>query len=189
VCPRNILQKGKAPELLAPALFCVPFGRLGARLNDVDGIVDPVDGLVDVFKGTLLEALGEAVVFLVRDILMSFFEELFGAMEAAGVINSRVNRRMIVQVFSIIDGSLFDFSNGFIDLVNGVFFLFSQLATVMLLKVRASRTEVRQGVKVRRMLSLRGSSACAQEQQKSSKHCGHHEFGDGLHRHRFSLCD
>ena len=51
--------------------------------DDANALVDFVNSAIDVAQSALLEALGEGVVFFVGDILVGFFEELLGAVEAA----------------------------------------------------------------------------------------------------------
>ena len=67
---------------------------LAASGDDADALVHFVNGLVDVPKSALLEALGEVVVLFVGDILVRFFEQFLGAVQAAGVVEAGVNRRM-----------------------------------------------------------------------------------------------
>ena len=100
--------------------------------DDVDALVDFVNGAINVAESALLQALREAVVFLVSDILMSFFKELLGAMETASVVETGVDRRMIVQIFAVVDGGSLDFVDGIIDGVNGFFFFVTELATIVM---------------------------------------------------------
>lgn len=96
--------------------------KSGAGSDDADGFADFMPGLVDVAEGPLLEALGDGVVLFLLDVLVSLVEQLLGAMQTAGIIEAYVNRGVIVQVLAIINGSLFDFTDGGIDFTNSFFF-------------------------------------------------------------------
>ena len=110
---------------------------LGVSRDDADRLIDFVDSAVDVTKSALLQALGRAVVFLMGDVLVGLFQELLGAVQAAGMVEAGIYRRMIVQVFAVIDGSLLDFIDGLIDGVNGLFFLVTEFAAIMMFQMGA----------------------------------------------------
>lgn len=111
-------------------------------------------------KGTLLEALGKAIIFFMGDVLMGFLEQFFGAVKAAGVVQARVHRRVIIQVLAIVNRCLFDFANGVIDRVNGFFFLMAQFAVAPTdFQVGASRAQIGKSMKVSGMPALSGSQA------------------------------
>jgi len=94
------------------------------KLSDQpDRVVDRVDSPVYVAEGTLLQALGKAVVFFMSDVLMSLLQELLGAVQASNMVQPSVNRRMVVQVFAVVDGRLLDFGNRVVDGMNGFFLL------------------------------------------------------------------
>jgi len=103
--------------------------------NDRDGFFDVVMGFVDVHDGARLQALGEAVVLFLGDVAMGFVDEFEGAMKAAAPVHVGVDRRVIVEVFSVVDGGFFDFLDGFVDFVDGFGFLLAEFATVRALEM------------------------------------------------------
>lgn len=129
--------------------------------DDADALVDFVNGAIDVAESALLEALGEGVVFFAGDILVGLFEELLGAVEAASVVEARVNRRMIVEVFAVVDGSVFDFVDGVVDGVDGVFLFVTKLAAIVTFEMGASGAKIAESVEISGMLALRkGLARC-----------------------------
>jgi hypothetical protein len=155
--------------------------------DDVDALVDFVNGAINVAESALLQALRKAVVFLVSNILMSFFEELFGAMETASVIETGVDRRMIIQIFAIVDGGFLDFVDGIIDGVNG--FFVTEFATIMAFEMSASGAKIAESVKISGMLALsEGLARCERDEQGEDK-SDNRKSSDRLPRHEFSLMD
>ena len=97
----------------------------GVGRDDLDSLVDLVNGPVDMAKGALLEALGKGIIFLAGDILMRLLEQFFGAMESARVVHAGVDWRMVVEILAVVDGGLLDFGNGGVDFANGFSLLVS----------------------------------------------------------------
>jgi hypothetical protein len=155
--------------------------------DDADGFADFVLGAIDVAKGTLLQALSEGVVFFVSDVLVSLAEQLLGAMQTARVIEAGINRRMIVQVLTIIDRGLLDFSNSSVDLIDGFLFFAAQVTALAVLKMSASVTKISQSVKIGRMFALRTRIVGTERENQGKKQRGNRKSGHGLHRHEFSL--
>jgi hypothetical protein len=104
--------------------FCISglLSRLGTIGDDADALVHVVNGAVDVAESALLQALGELVVFFLGDVAMGFLEKFLGAMQAAGIVEAGIDRRMVVQVFAIIDGRFLDFRDGVVNGVDGFLF-------------------------------------------------------------------
>lgn len=93
----------------------------------MNGFLDVFVCLVDVLEGALLEALRRGIVFLLSDIVVGFVDKFEGPVEMAAPIEASVNCGMIVEIFSAVDGGLFDFVDGFIDFVSGLLFLFTPI--------------------------------------------------------------
>ena len=75
------------------------------------GMQCPSDGAnraVDVVIGFCLKALREGVVFVMADVLAGFPEIVEGGMQPARLVRGLIHPRVVVQVLSVIDGSLFD---------------------------------------------------------------------------------
>ncbi len=148
----------------------------------MNGLFDVFVRLVDVFESALLEALGEGVVFFLGDIVVSLVDEFEGPVEAAAPVEAGVNWRMIVEILAVVDGSLFDFVDGFIDFVNGFLFLFTQFAAIGTLEMGASVTEIRQGVKIRGMLSRRLLRRNERRNEEQKREDCEHQFAKAFHR-------
>jgi hypothetical protein len=157
------------------------------RVDETDRVIHVVDGAVDVSERALLQALRKAVIFFMRDVLAGLVQKLARTMQTAGVIQAGINRRMIVQVFAIVDRSSLDLRDGVIDRVDRFFFLVPQFAASMNIQVGASRAKIRQSVQIGRMLSLSGRIASAKRQEQSKKQHCERDCGDGLPRHSFSF--
>jgi hypothetical protein len=130
--------------------------RLVASGDDADRFANFVASLVDVLEGTLLQADRKLIAFFVLDILVSLVQEFHGAMQAAGPIQTGVDRDVIVDVFAIFHGGLLDFVDGLIDLVNRFFFFVLQLTVIGTFEVDASSAKIGKSVQIRGMTALRG---------------------------------
>jgi hypothetical protein len=140
----------------------------------VNGFFDVMMGLVDVHDGSRLQALGEGVVLFLSDVTMGFVDQFEGAVKAAGPIHVSVDRRMIVDVLTVVDGSFLDFVDGIVDFVDGQFFVFAELAAVRMLKVRSRMAQILQGVDIGRMLFRSGRLGIGGEESRDQeKRCGY----------------
>ena len=110
---------------------------LGVRIDEPDRLVNLMNRPVDVAKGALLQALGGGIILFVSDVLVSLLEQLFGAVQPAGVVQPGVNRRMIIQVFAVVDGRFLDFANGVINGVNGFLLFMAQFAAIVMFQMGA----------------------------------------------------
>ena len=124
--------------------------------------------LVDVFKSALLEALREGIVFFLGDIVVGFVHEFERTVETAAPVETSINRRMIVDILAVVDGSLLDFVDGLIDFVNGLLLLVAQFTAIRTLQMGASVTEIRQSVKISRMLSRR-LRLCSEDERRNEE--------------------
>lgn len=75
-------------------------------------------------------------------------------MQAPGVVQSRINQWVIVQIFAVIDAGFLEFIDGRVNLFDGFFFLVSKFAAIMVIQVGPSSPQIREGVKVSRVLAL-----------------------------------
>jgi hypothetical protein len=106
----------------------------------VDGFFNVVVSFVNVQERAFLQALGESVVFLFAYVVMRFVQQLQCAVQSAAPRHVRVNRRMIVEILAVVDGSFLNLVDGFVDFVNGFLFLFTKFAAVWPLQMRACVT-------------------------------------------------
>jgi hypothetical protein len=169
------------PRRLFELLRC-----LGVRVDEVDRCVDVVNRGVDVVKGTLLQPLSEGIIFLVREILVRFFKELLGAVQTTGVVQTGIDRRMIIQVFAVVDGRSLDIGDRVIDSANRFFLLMTQFATAAHFEMGARRAEVRQSMKISRMLTLSDGIARTEREEQTKQQSYSQKPSDRL-RHCLSL--
>jgi hypothetical protein len=152
-------------------------------LYDLNRFLDVVVRLVDVFKCALLEALGEGIVFFLGNVVVSFVHEFKRTVETAAPVEASINRKMIVDIFAVVDGSFLDFVDGFIDFVYSLLFLITQFSAIRTLQMGACMTEIRQSVKISGMLSRRlrlCRNERRNEEQESEKN--EHQFVRAFHR-------
>jgi hypothetical protein len=133
------------------------------RLNEQ--MIDDAMGLVDVVQGSVAKTANGRVVFFPGNVIVSFVQEFHGAVIAAGAIHVRIDRRVIVQVLAVVNRRSFDFVDGFVDLVDGVFFFFVHVMSgCQVFQVSASVAEIGERVQVSRMSSgFVGECECGTE--------------------------
>ena len=83
-------------------------------------MIDGAVRLADVLKRALFEAAGRRIIFFLVYIVVRLFEGLDSLVEAIGPLQVGINRRMIVQVFAVVDGSTLDLADGRIDFPDGL---------------------------------------------------------------------
>src|SRR5580700_7988113 len=89
---------------------------------------------------------------------------------------------MIVQILAVVDGGFLNFVDGFIDFVNGLLFLFTQFASIGALQMGACVAEIRQSVKIRRMLPRR-LRLCRDKRRRKEQYCknSEHQLVEAFH--------
>ena len=95
------------------------------------------------------DCLGQ--VFCVRKIDVSGVKQVKCLMPAPAWRECRVDRRVIIEVFAIIDGSYFDLMDGVIDFVDDMMDIGPLVWVMYLVHVGASQTQIRKNMQVRRM--------------------------------------
>ena len=134
-------------------------------------------GAIDVFDGAGLKTFGEAIVFFAAHVAVGFVEELNRAVQAAGPIETRIDGDVIVDVFAVVDRSLFDFKDGSVDFFDSFAFLFSALATIGTFEVGARIAQIGQSMQICGVLATRSS--------RSGGYCG----VDRREQYRSQRCD
>jgi hypothetical protein len=167
------MLKRKTPRLGRGRFsFCAIFVIVREELLDqVNGFLDLVMGLINVLDGAHLESLSELVVFFLGNIVMGFVEQFQRTMQASAPIHFGVNGRMIVQILAIVDGGFFDFVDGFIDIVDGFSLLFLEFTAIGTLEMSARVPEIRECMQIRRMLARRRRH-CGAVARDKKKQCG-----------------
>ena len=92
-----------------------------------DQVFDDVMRFVDVVKGAIPQASNGRIIFFASDVIVRLVEQFLRAVEAPGAVHARIDWRMVVQIFAIIDCGTLDFFNRFIDFVNRMLFFFVHL--------------------------------------------------------------
>ena len=77
-------------------------------LSAQDGALCVSNGLIYVLECTSSEPLGELVVFSLRYICASPFEEFDGFVQAAGTVRYLLYAYMVIDVFVVVDSRTFD---------------------------------------------------------------------------------
>jgi hypothetical protein len=117
-----------------------------------DEMIDDAVGFVDAMKAAIPKAAHGRVIFFAGNVIVSFVEQLHCAVKAAGSVHSRIDRRMIVQIFAVIDRGPLDFLDSFVDFVDCVFFfLVHVLSRGKVFQMSAGMPQVGQGMEIRRM--------------------------------------
>ena len=107
--------------------------------------------LFDVIQRPLLQPLRKAIVLFARDIVVGLVNQFKSAMQAAGPVESGVNRRVLVQVLAIINRSPLDLANGLVDLMDRPLFLFAQFPVVGALQMGSCVAQIGQSMQIGRM--------------------------------------
>jgi hypothetical protein len=132
------------------------------RLN---GFSDVIMRLVDVPHRPLLQALRKAIVLFLRDIAVGFVDQFKSAMSAARRVELGVNRRVIVQILTVVNPSLLDVANGVVDFTDRFPFLFPQGIVVRGFEVGSCEPQIGKGVQISRMFVLCETAQSAQRQE------------------------
>jgi hypothetical protein len=106
-------------------------------------------GFVDVMQGAISQAADVRIVLFPGDVIVSFIQQLHGAMESANPIQARIDRRVSVEILAVVDGGALDFVYGFVDFADGVlFFLIHVMGRRHALQVSAGGPQIGKGVQV-----------------------------------------
>ena len=117
-------------------------------------VLDDVVRLIDMSQRPAPQSMSIAVIFFFLDVAVRTVKQFERSPISACVSKMRIYWRMVVQVLPIVNRSPFDFSDGFVDLRDGMFLLpIHPLGGRHALQVSASMAQVREGVQIRRMSS------------------------------------
>jgi hypothetical protein len=156
-------------------------------------MIDYVVRFVDVMDGAIPQAAHGWIVFLACDVIVRSIQQFQRAVVAAGAVHSGIDRRMVVQILSIPNGSLLDFVDGFVDLLNGVFFfLVHVMRGRQVLQMGAGMAQVGEGMQVRRMPSWfvgesEGSADSDKKHDYGTVSYSFHSLLDAFRQNRTSL--
>jgi hypothetical protein len=115
-------------------------------------VIDDVVRFVDVMQGAIAQSSHRRIIFFARDVIVGPIQQFLRAVKATGAIHSCIDRRMIVQILSVIDRSSLDFVDGFVDLFNGVLlFLVHVMGGSQVFQVSAGMPQIGERVQICRM--------------------------------------
>ncbi len=132
------------------------------RLN---GFFDVIMSLVDVPHRPLLQALREAIGLFPRDIAVGLVDQFKSAMSAARRVELGVNRRVIVQILTVVNPSLLDVANGVVDFTDRFPFLFPPGFVAGGFQVGSCEPQIGKGVQISRMFVLCETAQSAERQE------------------------
>jgi hypothetical protein len=151
--------------------------------DDFDGFLDVAMRLVDVFQGALLQTPGGGVIFFAGDVIVRSVQELNGAAQAAVPIQAGIDRRVVIDVFSVVDCSFLDLGDGIVNFVDGLLFLLAQLPTIVAIEVSSSVAQVAESMKVSWMFTLgRRFRGGVRGNKKQHGKKGEEQFAEAFHR-------
>ena len=117
-------------------------------------MIDDAMSFIDVVQGSITKTAYGRVIFFSGNVIVSFIQKFHGAVEAAGPVHMRIDRRVIVQVLAVVNRGPLDFVDGFVDLVNGVFLFFIHVMSGgWVFQMSACVTEIGECVQVSGMSS------------------------------------
>jgi hypothetical protein len=147
-----------------------------------DQMIDDAMRFVDVLQSAIPQTAHGRVIFFPCDVIVSFIQQLQRAVVAAGAVHSGIDRRMIAQVFAVVDGSALDFVDGSVNFCNGVLFFFVHVMSgSQVLQVSARVAQIRERVQVCRMPSrfvgkAQGGADSDNKHKQGAMACDFHGF-------------
>ena len=136
--------------------------------------------LVNVVDGAITQAVDGRIIFLAGNVVVRLVEQFQGAVKSAAVIHVRIDRRMVIQVFTIINGGVLDLADGFVDFFDGMLlFVIHVVGRRQLAQVGAGVAQVGKSMQVggmpSRFVSESKSSADSnKEYEYGTKTCAFH---------------
>src|ERR1700722_3019913 len=88
-----------------------------------DQVVDSAMRFIDVMNGAIPQPARVRIIFFASYVIVRLVDQFQRLMVAPLVTEMSVDRHVVVNIFSVVDGSLLDFANGLVDLVNGAHLL------------------------------------------------------------------
>ncbi len=127
-------------------------GLVVGSLNDQ--VIDDVMRFVDVVQRAIPKTSHRWIVFFSCDVIVGLIQQLLGAMKTASASHPRIDWRVVIQILAVVDRSPLNFVDGFVDLVDGVLFLFVHvIGGSQVLQMSAGMPQIGQRVQIGRMPS------------------------------------
>ena len=144
--------------------------------------------IVNVSQRPLLQALRRLVIFLLRDVLVCPVQKLQRMSQSPAPIQIGIHWRVIVYVFAVVNRRLLDLFDGRFDLMHSLILFVAQLASVVMLQISASRTQICQCVQIRRVPALGKCTAATERKKQRKYHSRNENSGNCFHGFDFSWC-
>src|SRR5580704_12735381 len=138
--------------LLLP-IFRLPSYAL-VMFDDRDRFIHMMMCLVEMVQNPRLKSLRGRIVFFLAAIANCPVENFARLVQSPSPRPVRIHRFMIFQTFSVIDGGHLQFVDRFIDVMNRISLLRTELSTVRTLQKRPRESQIRKRVHVTRMVSF-----------------------------------
>src|SRR5271169_6090720 len=104
-------------------------------------------GAVNVIEGAVAESTGRGYVFGTGEVVMRLAEQSFRIVETICAGQVCIDRRMVAQIFAVIDGSTLDLADSSVDLLDRPRFAIIHAAIrPQLIKICAGKTEIAQSM-------------------------------------------
>jgi hypothetical protein len=117
-------------------------------------VLDNVVRLIDMSQRAAAQSMSIPVIFFFLDVAMRTVKKFERSPISACVSKMRIHRWVVVQVLPVVDRSTLDFSNGLVDLRDGMFLLpIHPLGGRHAFQVGASMAQVGERVQIGRMSS------------------------------------
>jgi hypothetical protein len=148
----------------------------------LDQVIDDAMRFVDVMKSAVTKTPDGRVIFFPSNVIVSFIQQVLGAVKAPGAIHSCIDWRMIVQILAVVNRSTLNFFDSFVDLVYCVLFLFIHVMRgSQVFQMSASVPQIGKRVQVCRMLSrfvskTQGSAHSNKKYEQGAMSCNFHGF-------------
>src|ERR1700735_2787435 len=119
-----------------------------------DEVIDDAMSLVDMMDRAIAQTADGRIIFFAGDVVVRLVQQFQGAVEASPAVPVGVDRRMVVQVLTVINRGVLDFADRLVDLVDGVlFFAVHMFGRRHLTQMRARMTQISESMQVGRMPS------------------------------------
>jgi hypothetical protein len=121
---------------------------------------------VEMLDRPLLQALRKTVVLFPRDIAMRLRDEFNGPMNPSRPIEAGINHGVVIQILAVVDGSLLDGADGFVDFMDRVFFLPLEFAVVRAFEMCSGSPQIGQCTQIRGVSLCKRIETCESENSR-----------------------
>jgi hypothetical protein len=102
--------------------FFLVLGATSVVIGLLDEMLNNAVRLVDMLKSPMLQTMGESVVFFFCNVVMRAIQQFQRSVVTAPMAQVGIDRRMVIQIFAVVDCGLLDLPNGLINFGDRVVF-------------------------------------------------------------------